>query len=122
MNRRTGILAWQNYLGADYAGPEDPRVSSYAAPARATDLTGLPPTYIVAAERCPLRDEDIEYALRLLRAGVSVELHSYAGAFHGFMELAPSAEISVRAQRELIDAVRRGLTRRSQRPTSAACS
>ena len=80
---------------------------------RATDLTGLPPTYIVAAERCPLRDEDIEYALRLLRAGVSVELHSYAGAFHGFMELAPSAEISVRAQREIIDALRRTLTPRT---------
>ncbi|PKW15464.1 alpha/beta hydrolase [Saccharopolyspora spinosa] len=112
VNRRTGVLAWQNYLGADYAGPDDPRVSIYAAPGRATDLTGLPPTYIVAMELDPLRDENIEYALRLLRAGVSVELHSHPGTFHGSMELAPSAASSVRAQREVIDALRRGLTPR----------
>ncbi|WP_280343175.1 alpha/beta hydrolase fold domain-containing protein, partial [Nocardia abscessus] len=42
----------------------------YAAPARATDLSGLPPAYIATAEFCPNRDEDIDYALRLLRAGL----------------------------------------------------
>ncbi|MFD3486876.1 alpha/beta hydrolase [Streptomyces sp. NPDC058665] len=116
VNRRTGVLSWQHYLGGDYTGPDDPDVSVHAAPGRAVDLSGLPPTYIAAMELDPLRDENIEYALRLLQAGVSVELHSHPGAFHGSTELAPLAEISVRAQREIIDALGRGL--RSRTPTS----
>jgi acetyl esterase/lipase len=55
----------------------------------------------------PLRDEGIEYALRLLRAGVSVELHSYARTFHG-SGLIPTAEPSVRNHDEVV----RILTRR----------
>lgn len=53
--------------------------------------------------------ENIHYALRLLQAGVTVKLHSHPGIFHGSTELAASAEGSVRAQREIIDATRRGL-------------
>ena len=86
---------WDYYLGADRA-----EVSPYAAPARATDLRGLPPTYLMTAELDPLRDEGIEYATRLLAAGVSVELHQVAGAFHGF-DLFPTA-ISNRALDEQV--------------------
>ena len=75
-------------------GPVD--VSPYAAPARADELGGLPPAYVMTAELDPLRDEGIEYAMRLLHAGVSVELHQFAGAFHGF-DLLPTA-ISRRAR------------------------
>ena len=63
------------------AGAED--ISPYAAPARATDLAGLPPAYINVGELDLFLDEDITYAQRLLRAGVPVELHVYPGAFHG---------------------------------------
>jgi len=70
---------WDYYLGADRAD-----VSPYAAPERADDLNGLPPTYIMTAELDPLRDDGLHYAARLLEAGVSVELHQFAGAFHGF--------------------------------------
>ncbi|MCQ8831276.1 alpha/beta hydrolase fold domain-containing protein [Streptomyces samsunensis] len=109
LNRHFNELVWQKYLGPGYQGPGDSGVSPYAAPARATDLSGLPPTYIVAMELDPLRDDNIQYALRLLQAGVSVELRSHPGTFHGSTELAASAQSSVRAQREMLDALRRGL-------------
>ena len=92
---------WRYYLGSTPATP-------YAAPARAADLSGLPPAYIAAAELCPNRDEDIDYALRLLQAGVSVELHQWAGTFHGSQAIL-SAEVSQRQIAELCAALRRGL-------------
>jgi acetyl esterase/lipase len=74
------VKSWEWYLGDAY-GSDD--VSPYAAPARATDLTGLPPAYVSTMEFDPLRDEGILYALNLMAAGVSVELHSFPGTFHG---------------------------------------
>jgi acetyl esterase len=95
------ILSWEHYLGHAFSrgGPGVPR---FAAPARADveDLQALPPTYLTTMELDPLRDEGILYGLNLLRAGVSVELHSYAGTFHGshhFVE----APTSVRAQNDV---------------------
>lgn len=92
---------WRQYLGTTPATP-------YAAPARATDLSGLPPAYIAAAEFCPNRDENIEYALRLLRAGVSVDLRQWAGTFHGSQAIL-SAEVSQRQIAEVGAALRRAL-------------
>lgn len=92
---------WRQYLG-------DRPASQYAAPARATDLSGLPPAYIASAEFCPNRDEDIAYALGLLQAGVSVELHQWAGTFHGSQAIL-SAEVSQRQIAELCAALRRAL-------------
>ncbi|MCU1407874.1 MAG: esterase [Glaciihabitans sp.] len=109
LSRRTGILVWQYYLGADYTGPDDPDVPIYAAPARADDLAGLPPAYIAAMELDPVRDENIQYALRLLQAGVSVELHSHPGTFHGSVELVPHAKSSARVMRGMLDGLGRGL-------------
>jgi acetyl esterase/lipase len=92
---------WQYYLGGATATP-------YAAPARAADLSGLPPAYVAAAEFDPLRDEDIEYALRLLQAGVRVELHQWPGTFHGSQAIL-SAAVSQRQIAALTAALRRGL-------------
>ncbi|MFJ6793868.1 alpha/beta hydrolase [Streptomyces sp. NPDC091268] len=93
--------AWRHYLGSRPATP-------YAAPARAADLSGLPPAYIATAELCPNRDEGILYALRLMQAGVSVELHQWPGTFHGSQALL-SAEVSQRQNAELGAALRRAL-------------
>ncbi|MGW0751381.1 alpha/beta hydrolase [Streptomyces sp. NPDC002587] len=93
--------AWRHYLGPRPATP-------YAAPARATDLSGLPPAYIATAEFCPNRDEGIAYALRLMEAGVSVELHQWPGTFHGSQAIL-SAEVSQRQNAELGAALRRAL-------------
>ncbi|WP_145926546.1 alpha/beta hydrolase [Amycolatopsis orientalis] len=92
--------SWTYYLGSTPA-------TQYAAPARATDLSGLPPAYIASAEFDPNRDECIAYALRLLQAGVSVELHQWPGTFHG--SGAVPAEVSQRQFAEITAAVRRAL-------------
>jgi acetyl esterase/lipase len=104
-NRPLAELSWKAYLGAG-AGAAD--VPAYAAPARATDLSGLPPAYISTAENDPLRDEGILYGLGLLQAGVSVELHQFPGTFHG-STLVTSAAISRRAQHESGVALRHAL-------------
>ncbi|MET9643442.1 alpha/beta hydrolase [Streptomyces syringium] len=101
MNRDKIATSWRHYLGSRPATP-------YAAPARATDLSGLPPAYIATAEFCPNRDEDIAYALRLLQAGVSVDLHQWPGTFHGSQAIL-SAAVSQRQITDLAAALRRAL-------------
>lgn len=105
----TAELVWRYYLGPSYAGRTDPGVSAYAAPARATDLSGLPPTYIAAMEIDPVRNQDIEFAVRLLDAGVSVELHSHPGTFHGSFEFAPAAPSSARIRDGMLGGLARAL-------------
>lgn len=102
MTRQKVAASWQHYLGPASAPP-------YAAPARATELSGLPAAHIATAEFDPNRDEGIEYGLRLLRAGVSVELHQWAGTFHG-SQAALSAKVSQRQMDELCDVLRRALS------------
>jgi acetyl esterase len=101
-NRSGAVNSWEAYLG------DDRDVSCYAAPARATDLKGLPPAFISTMEFDPLRDEGILYALRLLEAGVPVELHQYPGTFHGSAMIA-DADVSRRQIAENIDVMRRAL-------------
>lgn len=71
---------WTQYL-ATSADAENP----YAVPARAKNLSNLPPAQIVAAEFDPLRDEAKDYADRLKDAGTSVNYHCYRGLVHGFL-------------------------------------
>ena len=85
-NNRFG---WRALLGREPGGDD---VSPYAAAARATDLTGLPPTYIHTGALDLFVEENMEYARRLARAGVPVELHVYPGGIHGF-ELAGNCAI-----------------------------
>jgi acetyl esterase/lipase len=80
-SREANQFGWRSYLGDQYGSDELPY---YAAPARATDLSGLPPTYVSVGAVDGFRDEDIEYAARLNRAGVPTELHVYPGAPHGY--------------------------------------
>jgi len=98
--------SWRHYLGPEHRG----EVSPYAAPARAQDLSGLPPAYISTMEFDPLRDEGILYASRLLEAGVSVELHSYPGTFHG-SSLVPGAGVSRRNLEEVLGVLGRRLAK-----------
>jgi acetyl esterase/lipase len=82
---------WTALLG-DARGTE--AVSPYAAPARAGDLSGLPPAYIDVGSAETFRDEDIAYAARIWQAGGRAELHVWPGGFHGFEGMAPQAALS----------------------------
>ena len=105
-NRRSNALAWQYYLGAAAGAAEVP---GYAAPARATDLSGLPPAYLPIGDLDLFFDEALAYAGRLARAGVSVELHVYPGGWHGFDNVAAGSELAERFARDRDDALRRAL-------------
>ncbi|MCT7661900.1 alpha/beta hydrolase [Mycobacterium deserti] len=95
------ITGWGALLGDSTSGAT---VSPYAAPARADDLTGLPPAYIDVGDLDIFRDEDVTYARRLSDAGVPTELHLHPGCPHAFEALAREADVSRRA---IADRVRR---------------
>lgn len=99
------LFGWQALLGT---APGSDGVSPYAAAARATDLAGLPPTFIAVGSLDLFLEENMIYADRLSRAGVPVEFHLYPGAYHGF-QLAAQARVSVQAERDSRDALRRFL-------------
>jgi acetyl esterase/lipase len=80
-------LMWRHYLG--WTAP-----SADAVPARRSQLSGLPSAFITCSEIDPLRDEALDYALRLLRAGIPTELHVFAGTCHGFDSLLPDWEVA----------------------------
>jgi acetyl esterase len=86
-------LMWRHYLG-DHP---DAATSEYAVPARRADFTGVAPAYVLVAEVDALRDEAIDYAVRMTRDGVPVELHHVSGAFHGFDAAVPAAAVSARS-------------------------
>ncbi|WP_436257177.1 alpha/beta hydrolase [Neorhizobium sp. LjRoot104] len=69
-------------------------VSSYSAPARATDLSRLPQTFIDVGACEVFRDEAIDYAVRILASGGQCELHIWGGAVHGFYDIAPQSELA----------------------------
>lgn len=93
-SRGSNVTGWSALLG-DRRGSEN--VSIYAAPARAVDLSGLPPTYIDCGSAEVFRDEDVAYATSIWSAGGQAELHVWAGGFHGFDVFAPDSEVSAQA-------------------------
>ncbi|HAT55228.1 MAG TPA: alpha/beta hydrolase [Lactobacillus sp.] len=80
-NTRSNELAWHMYLDDQFS---DDNVPIYAAPARATDLHGLPPTCTYVGDIEPFYDETVQYMQRLHDAGVPTFIKIYAGCFHGF--------------------------------------
>jgi cation diffusion facilitator CzcD-associated flavoprotein CzcO/acetyl esterase/lipase len=101
-DRSANIEAWTWYLG-------DGKPDQYAAPSRAEDLAGLPPTFIDVGSIDLFRDEDIMFATRLMQAGVPTELHVNPGAYHAAEVLAPESVLSQRIWARRIDALRRAL-------------
>jgi triacylglycerol lipase len=102
-------FAWGALLGSKPGGDG---VSLYAAAARAEDLSRLPSTFISTGALDLFLEEDVDYARRLARVGVSVELHVYPGAFHGF-EVSPTAGIARLSRANSYAALERALRKRT---------
>ncbi len=83
---KTNRIGWQAYLGS-----ADPRA---AVPSRHDDLSGVAPAWVGVGTLDPLYDEDVEYARRLVDAGVECQLDTIAGAFHGFDTVLPWVGVS----------------------------
>ncbi|MCW2892876.1 MAG: hypothetical protein QOG28_5549 [Trebonia sp.] len=90
-NRESNLTGWTALLG-DRRGTDE--VSVYAAPARATDLSGLPPAFIDCGSAELFRDEDVAYATALWHSGGRAELHVWPGGFHGFDVAAPHTALA----------------------------
>ncbi len=90
-NRQANEVGWTALLGDARGGPD---VSPYAAPARADDLSGLPPAFIDVGSADTFRDEDVDYATRIWQAGGIAELHVWPGGYHGFDGIVPHAALS----------------------------
>ena len=100
MNR----FGWSSLLGAEAGGPDVP---AGAVPARAADLSGLPPSFISVGALDLFLEEDIEWVRRLTRAGVPAELHVIPGAYHGFGFAASAPQV------EQVTALRRSALARA---------
>jgi acetyl esterase/lipase len=95
-SRGSNAFGWRSYLGDLYGTDKVPYT---AAPARATDLSGLPPAQVSVGAVDGFLDEDVDYALRLNRAGVPTELHVYPGACHGY-QMAQDCPITHQSRRD----------------------
>lgn len=98
-------FGWRALLGDAVGGAEVP---AHAAPARAADLAGLPPAFITIPQLDVLAPEGVDYAGRLIAAGVPVELHVFPHAFHAF-DFAAEARTAIAARRLSRDALHRAL-------------
>ncbi|MEU6975547.1 alpha/beta hydrolase [Streptomyces sp. NPDC046371] len=110
-DRSSNATAWQALLGDRYGTPDLP---PHAAPARATDLSGLPPAYVEVGSAETFRDEAVAYADAIWRSGGQAELHVWPGAFHGFDTVAPGAALSRDARDARTRWLRRVLARAVQ--------
>ena len=103
-NSISNLTGWTALLGATRGGPD---VSPYAAPARATDLSRLPPAFIDVGTADIFLDENVAFAQRIWAAGGRADLHVWAGGYHGFEGLVPDAAMSRAARTARIDWLRR---------------
>jgi acetyl esterase/lipase len=106
-NRESNLLAWSYYLGDGNRAGSD--VSPYAAPARMSDLSRLPPTLIQTGELDLFHDEDIDYGRRLSANAVPTEVLVYPRAVHGFDRISPEAGVSLKFRADRNRALREAL-------------
>ncbi|MCB2072701.1 MAG: alpha/beta hydrolase [Novosphingobium sp.] len=90
-------FGWRSLLGMEPGGADVPDA---AVPARAADLSGLPAAFVIVGSLDLFLEEDIEYARRLARAGVPVELHVIPGGYHGFGLAAGSPQVEQKNELE----------------------
>ncbi len=112
-NRQTSFNAWEMYLD----GNPGAQASPYAAASRAKDLSGLPATYITVGTQDLFRDENIEYAQRLMVADVPTQLEVFPGVFHAAENFVPEAKISRRMRGSYLEALSAALSALNSKET-----
>jgi acetyl esterase/lipase len=103
---QSNVFGWTSLLGVPAGSP---KVPAGAVPARVENLSGLSPAFIVVGAIDLFVDEDIEYARRLIAAGVPAELHVVPGAYHAYDMLVPKAAVTARFTEYWTTALRRAL-------------
>ncbi len=94
-NTKRNHQAWAVYLRKD--ARKD--VSPYAAPARQTDYTGLPPAYTFVCTAEPFFCETLQFIDSLKAAGVEARVDVYDGMYHAFDMSEPDHPVSREAIR-----------------------
>ena len=92
-NTRRNHFAWRLYL----RGTDRAQLSPYAAPARLTDFSHLPPAYSFVGDGEPFYAEAVRYFERLRAAGVPAELDVYHSDMHAFDMMRPDDVLSIQA-------------------------
>ena len=100
-NRQANLISWDAYVGALEEVP------TYASPSLESNLTNLPPAFISVGSLDNFVDECIDYAQRLMQAGVPTDLRVYSGAFHGSVGMVAHSPISVEWAKAENDALHR---------------
>jgi len=108
-SKSANALGWRSYLGELYGRADVPYC---AAPGRATDLSGLPPAFVSVGGADGFLVEDVDYAARLMEAGVPTELHVYPGAPHGYA-LVPDSAVARQSRHDVDGWLARHVTPRS---------
>ncbi|KAI2466324.1 lipase [Annulohypoxylon bovei var. microspora] len=103
-NSTLNKFAWRCLLGERAGGNS---VSEYEAPARAQDLSRLPPTFLDCASAEPFRDEIVAFASKLWEGGVQAELHVWPGGPHGYDRIIPTAPFAILARQTRLAWIRR---------------
>ena len=102
-NRKANLISWEAYLG------DLTDIPTYASPSLEVNLSNLPPTMISVGALDNFVDECIDFAQRLMQAGVRTDLRVYAGAFHGSVGLVAHSPISIEWAKAENDALHRAL-------------
>jgi acetyl esterase/lipase len=104
--RAANRFGWRSFLGQQ---PGEASVPVEAVPARTQNLSGLPPTFIGVGALDLFVTEDIDYAKRLIEAGVPTELLVVPGGFHGFDAGPADAKVVKQFNEARLAALFRGL-------------
>ncbi len=98
-NTKRNHQAWAVYLRKD----AKKEVSPYAAPARQTDYSGLPPAYTFVCTAEPFYCETIKYIEDLKTAGIEAKIDVYKGMYHAFDMNEPKHPVSREAIKNFND-------------------
>ena len=98
-NTRRNHLGWKLYLRKSWKQ----EVSPYAAPARQTDYSNLPPAYTFVGDGEPFYCETLTYIENLKKCGIPAKADVYHCNIHAFDMLKPQLEVSQQSAAKFLE-------------------